>query len=136
MFGIRKQEDLTKKKYKIRYPAKAGYRHDTKIQFKSKMEANVYRFLQTKKFDQVEYEPDLLYFSHNRYGIKGYVPDFKVTFGKRFYYIEVKGFMEKSDYAKIALVRRDYPWIKLYYINAEKYNLIKKNYAKQIRYWE
>ena len=137
MFGLRKQEDqIRTKKYRIRYPAKAGYRNDTKIYFKSKMEANVYRYLKTKNFDTVEYEPDLLYFKPNRFQIKGYVPDFKVSFGKRFYYIEVKGFMEKSDYQKIALVQRDYPWIKLYYINSEKYNLIKKFYSKQIRHWE
>jgi len=137
MFYLRKkEEDLEKTKFRIRYPAKEGLRNDLQIYFKSKMEANVFRWLKTLKYDQVEYEPELFYFEKNKFGIKGYIPDFKVSYGKKFHYIEVKGFFEKSDYQKAWLVRRDYSWIKIYFITAKEYALIKKYYSKQIRNWE
>jgi len=136
MFGRKKSEDQPRKNYRVRYPAKAGYRHDTKINFKSKMEANIFRWLKTKEFDQVEYEPEIFYFRPNKFGIKAYVPDFKVYYGKRFHFYEVKGYFEKSDYQKAWLVRRDYSWIKIYFITAKEYKLIQKFYSKKIPHWE
>ena len=134
--GKRKTKEVDPKRYRIRYPANRGYRYDTGIEFKSKMEANIFRFLKTRKFESVEYEPELWYFKPNKFGIKAYVPDFKVTFGKRVWYFEVKGFFEKQDFQKAWLVSKNYPWIKLFYIGPDKYNLIRKSYSKHIKNWE
>lgn len=100
------------------------------------MEANIFRWLKTRKLESVEYEPELFYFKPNKFGIKAYVPDFKITDGKRIWFIEVKGFFERQDFQKAALVANQYPWIKIYYIDSEKYNLIKEYYSKEITEWE
>lgn len=135
-FGKKKSNSVDPKRFRVRYPASDGFRNDTGIKFKSKMEANIFRWLRTKKIDSVEYEPELWYFRNNRYGIKAYVPDFKITDGKRVWYIEVKGFHEKQDSQKAWLVSTQYPWCRIYYIYPKQYNLIKKYYAKQVANWE
>jgi len=103
MFGRKKSEDQPRKNYRVRYPAKAGYRHDTKINFKSKMEANIFRWLKTKEFDQVEYEPEIFYFRPNKFGIKAYVPDFKVYYGRDFIFTKLKGILKNRITKKLGL---------------------------------
>ena len=132
--GLRMSNEA-EKKYKVRYPAHKVYEPILDVTFKSKMEKNVFSFLKTRKLDKVEYEPEIWKFKPNKFGISWYVPDFKITDGKRIWYIEVKGFLEKQDLQKAYLCKRDYPWIKIFYILPKQYNLIKKYYAKDIPEW-
>lgn len=116
-----------------------GYRQDLKHFMKSRMEANVYRFYRWKFRNgkiKVEYEPDTFRFKPNKFGIKYYCPDFKISSPQGVHYIEVKGKLDDTSIKKAWLLSKEYSGIKLYFIFPKQYNLIRKYYAKKIPYWE
>jgi hypothetical protein len=131
----------TKERSDVRYSPLSGYRKDCRIYFKSKMEANVYRFYKYKsrrhkRIINVAYEPELFMFKSNPYGIRGYKPDIKIDHYKGSFYIEVKGVVDLDCRRKAYLLKRDYPWVKLCFITPSKYELIKRHYSHLIPNWE
>lgn len=133
------------------YPARRFYREDLGIEFKSSMEANYARMLNYLGV-KWQYEPQILYYpskdslaskatgyknTHkNPLDILGYCPDFKITVGKHFYYVETKGYMDRMSIEKIRLFKTFYPYFKLYIVTPKEYRLITKLYANKIRNWE
>ena len=150
--GNTRQSDTKGKRHyeEKSYPAsleimrpKLGFRDDVGIEFRSKMEANVYRFYKYLELThgkiKVRYEPRLFTFpldSDNRFGIRGYVPDLEVISDSGVWYIEVKGSLSDKDREKFRLLSTHYPRVKLFVIFPEQYNLIRKNYASLISGWE
>lgn len=132
--GVKSKVLKTDKVY--RYPANRGFRKDLGYEVKSTMEANCIRHFKSAKVNGVFYEKDIFYFKPNKWGIKAYVPDIKVEFGKRTYYYEVKGVMDRVSMYKKYLMQTQYPWIKLFFITAKEYRLIEKYYARKTPYWE
>jgi len=139
--------------YVRRYPSNKGYRKDLGIEFKSSMEANYYRFLQQIcKGIQYSYEQEIFYFpsknnvynrTHfkktdptNYLNITAYVPDFKIRNGKRVWYVETKGYMDRESLEKARLFKKYYPWLNLYFVTNREYGKIKKGYSHLIRGWE
>jgi len=122
---------------------KLGFRDDLGIEFRSKMEANVYRFykwleLQGGKI-KVSYEPRLFTFpldSDNRFGIRGYIPDLEITSDEGIWFIEVKGQMDDTSREKARLFSKNYPGLTLYFIFPKQYEKIRQNYAHLIKNWE
>lgn len=115
-----------------------GYRSDTgDIEFKSAMEANLFRFY-TSKGVKCEYEPDRFVFpkNSNSFNIHVYIPDFRINIGKFVYYLEAKGTMDKRSIEKIRLFQRFYPRLKLYLISWGTYKKIEKLYRHSIPTWE
>lgn len=145
MFGIKRLlKTKPKPKYppantKKRIPAKSGYRKDCKRFFKSKMEANYYRFC-TQILDKVycEYEPEVFWFPKNasNQGIQYYCPDFKITTKAGVHYVETKGLMDAPSVEKIRLFREFYPGLKLLIVGNKAYQNIYKCYGKRIKGWE
>jgi predicted nuclease of restriction endonuclease-like RecB superfamily len=128
------------KKHGKRIPSKVGHRSDIPevLEFQSVMEANVFRFYKSKRGLTVEYEAEYFRFPKgaSTLGVYGYVPDFKISDGKRTWYIEVKGWMDKNAREKDRLMRTYYPKVKLYYITPVEYKKISDAYRHKIRDWE
>lgn len=122
----------------VRYPAKRYYRRDLGIEFKSSMEANVFRFFLTRRWDRVLYEPECFKFPKGAspLGITGYIPDIKLIDRHREVYVEVKGYVDEPAREKARLMKKYYPYIRMWYILPEGYKKIKDNYAHKIPNWE
>lgn len=101
------------------------------------MEANYARYLSLIGA-RWKYEPEIFLFPYgsNRFGIKGYCPDFKVTNGKSSFFVEVKGYMDIYSAEKIRLFQKYNKRIKLYIVGQEEYQDIKQRYAHRIKHWE
>ena len=100
------------------------------------MEANIFRFYtQIHKTVGIEYEPEMFTFpkGSSHLHVRAYVPDFRVKFGGHTCYIEAKGFFDDECREKTRLLNKYYPWIKLYFITPQKYQIIKRLYAKRIK---
>lgn len=134
------QQKTEERKLAERYPAEEVTYKNT--HFKSKMEKNVYCFLSwliekyPDSFYSVRYEPERFHFKKNKWGCTSYVPDFKFNTACGMYYFEVKGFWEQRDGVKISLMKRDYPWLKMYYVDSKNYKKMKELYAKKVPGWE
>lgn len=136
----------TKQNQKLenRYPANLGYRPDCpeiKKPFRSSMEANTYRYLRYLKnkhgrIVSIEYEPERFTFRTNKYNIHSYIPDFKITTVTGVRYIEVKGVVDRLSITKTALLKKDYHWIKIYYLLPNFYESIREKYKNIIPEWE
>lgn len=116
-----------------------GYRADLDKNFRSKMEANVYRYLTECHPDLrlVEYEPHLF---TERDGLpKGfnYLPDFRCTTheGKQFY-IEVAPVMDDRHSYKLGVMKKHRPDIQIEVVNRFIYAKIKRQFAKKTKGWE
>ena len=119
--------------------AKSGYRHDLGKHFKSAMEANLYRYYTgICKGIKCEYEPERFRFpkGSSPLDIIYYVPDFKITSGKRVWYIEVKGNMDREALEKARLFQKHFHWLKLYFALPDYYNSIREAYKNKIPHWE
>lgn len=129
--GVRTQSKYTTHS---RIVPKDGYRPDLDKNFRSRMEANCYRYLTEipKGIELVEYEPKIFQLSN---GWK-YCPDFRITTKGFIYYIEVKGNLDSISIIKIQSFKKDYPELKLYIITPKEYNSIRKLYSKKIKNWE
>jgi hypothetical protein len=116
----------------VNLPAKRYFREDLGIEFKSSMEANYYRWIKRLNPEiDIVYEPEIFKFPNNNTGIKAYVPDFRLRNGKHVWYIEVKGHMDILSIDKLRLMRKYYPYVKLYVVGVRAYNLIRNIYSKQ-----
>lgn len=127
---------------KGRVPAKAGYRRDCNIYFKSSMEANFYRcikYLIDKHghITDIYYEPHLYMYPKNNYNISGYTPDFELKnkLGHK-WYVETKGYMDVDSWAKIVLFRKLYPDKMLIVYDGSSMIKIKRDYGRYIPNWE
>jgi len=123
----------------------AGKRKDLGITFKSRMEANVYRWLLWKKnkgdIIDVRYEEKLFTFpsentNTNKPPVNGYLPDLEVITKQGSHYVEVKGRLSERDIEKDRRFRKNFPGLKLYYIFPKQYNLIRKHYSSSVPNWE
>lgn len=117
------------------YHAKQGYRVDLDRNFRSQMEANVFRFLREipRSISRVEYEPQYFQFTKGN----GYLPDFRVTYQDGSYiYIEVKGYFDYRSYQRIYWFKTEYPKEPLYLITDKEYKKIKRLYSQRIKGWE
>jgi len=142
----RKSEHINKKSYPAAYSImrpRFGFRDDVGIEFRSKMEANVYRFYKYLEKERgrikVEYEPKLFTFpsgGDNRFNINGYIPDLEITSDHGVLYIEVKGSLSDKDREKTRLISKYHPGIKIFFVFPEQYRDIQKCYAKYIPNWE
>lgn len=124
-----------------RIKSKKGYRSDLDLVVRSKMEANVlrfYEFLKLKhgKITAIEYEPEIFFFKDNPYGLRGYIPDIKITTRNRTFYVEVKGVVDDEAVEKKRLFERDYAGLTLQFITPKEYQKIYRNYGDLIAYWE
>jgi len=122
-----------------RIKADEGYRADLDKNFRSKMESNVYRYLTEchPHLCLVEFEPHLFTDEDGLpVGFK-YLPDFRCTTheGEQFY-IEVKGYWDSRSLHALATMHQFRPDIKIYTIDRDIYNGIKKRHAKRTKGWE
>lgn len=109
------------------------------MNFRSQMEANVYRYLTEcdPELKLVELEPHLF---TERDGLPNgfrYLPDFRCTKhdGSQFY-IEVKGVLDERSRHKLSIMRRYRPDIKILLITPDIYQKIRQQFAKKIKGWE
>jgi len=136
-----------------KFTANRFYRKDLGIEFKSSMEANLYRFYtQFYKGIIIDYEPEIFYFPPKDYlesqthfnktdptnilNIKCYVPDFRIALYGRTWYIEAKGKMDFASSEKIRLFKKYYKGINIYIIDWSDYNYIRNIYSHKIKGWE
>ena len=106
--------------------AKGGYRKDLKQFFRSKMEANMARYYR--------YIGELYVYEYKEFEFKGikrgsrfYKPDFFLA--AKNLWVEVKGWLRKSDKTKLKRFRKYYPeeFAKLKFIILDKYARDKAN---------
>ena len=116
-----------------------GYRKDLDKNFRSSMEANVYRYITECHPDicLCEFEPHLF---TERDGLPhgfNYLPDFRCTTheGQQFY-IEVKGVWDARSLRAMEVMKRYRPDIILKTIGPKEYKIIKERFAKSIKGWE
>jgi len=117
---------------------KEGYRKDLDKNFRSQMEANVYRYLTEchPGLRLVEYEPHLF---TKRDGMpKGvhYLPDFRCTThsGTQFY-IEVCPVLDLRHKRNVGHFRH-YTKHRIEVVDNDKYKEIKRRFARKTRGWE
>ena len=96
------------------------------------MEANLYRWWRAGGW-KVEYEPHLFYFPRGE-KIKAYLPDFKITLGTTWYWVEAKGYWDKASREKVRLFRKYFG--KIYIVNWKEYEKIREIGKKEIEGWE
>lgn len=109
------------------------------MNFRSKMEANTYRYLTecNPNLKLVEYEPHLFTYTDKLPKGFNYLPDFRcTTHDNKQYYVEVKGYWDERSIKAIATMRKYRPDIKIQIVDAKRYARIKKQYARKIRGWE
>ncbi len=87
---------------------------------RSVWEANYLYFLHWQKKQglifRYEKEPDVFWFEGIRRGVTNYLPDFKVwrtADPKDFYYVEVKGYMDRQSKTKIRRMAKYHPTVGL-----------------------
>ncbi len=104
---------------------KAGYREDLGIFVRSKMEANMLRYLSSLyKRENINYEEAPFSFEKSKTKIKGYLPDFKITTNDQIFYIEVKGFLNSGDSTKLKYMKKEYPNVII--------KIVTKSYNKKV----
>jgi hypothetical protein len=126
-----------------------GYRDDLGFNLRSKMEANIARYLgwlvRQKQIARADYEPtddetgraEEFWFLDEPRGARSYRPDFKVWNNDgSVYYIEVKGWMDAKSKTKLARMAKYYPDVKIELWGIDKYRAIQKQVGRIIRNWE
>ncbi len=122
--------------------AKGGVREDLGIYVRSSWEANFCRYLNFLKNKGVlyawEFEPDTFYFEGIKRGCVSYTPDFKIweTNSSTPYYIEVKGWMNKTSITKLKRMAKYYPDIRVDIVGKKEYHEIKNKLSALIEHWE
>lgn len=149
----------------VAFQSKVGLREDLGVFVRSGWEANVLRVFNHKDagFKNPEYEPHMFSFA-DKVPPKGqalsYTPDFRVTKGKKQYWVEVKGnWLRGHDKTKLRRFKKFFPeeFKKLMAVVSSKnsktakffmedlgvpedqileYNQLKKLYSKSIPNWE
>ena len=123
-----------------RIKANEGYRYDLQRNFRSSMEANVFRFYTQvcRGIQLCEYEPTVFKIPMGFNGSKTifYLPDFRITCHDGYqFYVEVKGFMDHSSFRKIWLAKQTLG-LNIFIITPIEYKRIEKNYKHLLKYWE
>jgi hypothetical protein len=103
--------------------------------FRSKWEANYALYLnflvRNKKIEKWYYEKDTFVFDKIKFGVRKYLPDFKIhNLCGTVEYHEVKGYFDSRSKTKIKRMKRYYPKVKLIVIGKDEYTLIKKQVGK------
>lgn len=121
---------------------KSGKRSDLgDIHFRSGWEANYARYLNFLMKQNViwnwEYECETFWFNEIKRGVRSYLPDFKVwQTPTKFYFVEVKGYMDSKSKTKIKRMAKYYPKVKLEVVGRKQYFEIKVKLSKLIPNWE
>lgn len=113
---------------------------DKKYWMRSIWERNVARYFEfLKKNGQIkewEYEPERFIFHKVLFGNRSYLPDFRITENNGdTYFVEVKGFMDKSSAVKLKRMRKFYPQHRVDLLQKDRYCEIAR-WAKIIDGWE
>lgn len=82
-----------------------------------------------------DYESKVFRFQYNTLGVRTYRPDFTIRRGERTYFVEVKGWEDEKYEIKKRLMSIEYPNVKVIYITAKEYRLIKKKHIDEIPDW-
>lgn len=95
-----------------------------KFYFKSDWEVKFAKFLQflkeQKHIHEWEYEPQTFWFDEIKRGIRSYLPDFKIiNLDATYYWVEVKGYMDRKSRTKIKRFKKYYPQEQLVVIDKE-----------------
>jgi len=128
------------KKRRMKFGNNPGLRTDIGISFRSKMEANLYRYFQWLKqndiIKNVVYETkDNNFEFPKKHGTTQYKLDFKITrLDNTVYFVEAKGYMDRKSKTKLKLMEKYYPNIEVQVINKRTYNQIIKKTAGLINY--
>lgn len=142
IFGIEVIEDDDDRKTSVppKGNAKGGIRADLGHYVRSKMEANVERWLKWRRDVQhditaYEYEPKRFKFPVKR-GVTSYLPDFRVWESGMAYYIEVKGWMDPKSKTALKRMAKYYPEIKIELMNGPRYKRLSSHLGPLINHWE
>ena len=120
-----------------------------RIFFRSKMEANVARYLEALRTSRIYlegrsvanwlYEPCRFGFPNPR-GVREYVPDFLVLYnGRPFEFVEVKGYMDKASRTKLNRFAKNFPDLHTNHfrlIDESNYKAIARKLGPSIPGWE
>jgi hypothetical protein len=123
---------------RVRGKANEGYRPDLDKNFRSSMEANVYRYLTWCHPDLklVEVEPHLFTQEDGLPKGQNVLPDFRCTTHEGYqFYIEVCPYIDNYHRNKVGLVRK-YCGIDIQILDGKIYEKIKKGFSKGIPGWE
>lgn len=109
--------------------------------FRSSWEFNYALYLQyLKDNEQIKewyYEPEIFYFKESKNNCYAYKPDFKIINNDNsFYFVEIKGWMDKASKNKIENMGIFYPEIKLIVIDDKEYFKFKKEWQDKLKGWE
>jgi hypothetical protein len=120
-----------------------GYRADLDKNFRSAMEANVYRYAMYLKdrfgvIARIEIEPHLFTSEDGLPKGFNYLPDqlWVYSNGRPSEYVEVKGVWDTRSRRALAIMKKYRPDIRLTIIGPLEYQLIRKHYKNKIRHWE
>lgn len=123
----------------VRIPPKEGYRPDLKMNFRSQMEANVYRYFVENhpELTLVEFEPHLFTQADGLPKGFNYLPDFRCTRhdGSEFW-VEVKGVIDEKTQRVFKIMRAYRPDIELHLIGPKAYEAIKRKFKNKTLGWE
>ena len=133
----------TREKSRVKASWKQGHRIiDGKDRFfRSSWEFNYALYLQylkdNKNIKSWEYESEIFYFNESQNNCYAYKPDFKVINNDNsFYFLEIKGWMDKASKNKIENMGIFYPEIKLIVIDDKEYFKFKKEWQDKLKGWE
>lgn len=137
IFSHKKVSSHPKNKFKQGWRDVGGKR----VFFRSKWEANIGRYLEWQKQNQIIdewfHEPQTFWFNGIKRGCVSYLPDFKVLFKDGSHeWIEVKGFMDAKSRTKIKRFRKYYPDEPLRIIGSTWYKENSKKLTLIIPEWE
>lgn len=127
----------------MKYHSKHGeirFKDGRSFFMRSTWERNFARYLEFMvnrgEIKEWEYEPQRFFFEGISFGNRTYLPDFRITnIDGSQYYVEVKGFMDKSSKVKIKRFLKYYPGLELQIVDQERYASISK-IAPFIPTWE
>ncbi len=122
--------------------SKAGRRADLgDVYFRSKMEANVARWLTFLKAQGViegwKYEPLEFFFAAIKRGVRFYKPDFRVQeTADSHYWIEVKGYLDQRSKTALKRMAKFYPGERVEVLTSKAYRQIVRDFAPLIQTME
>lgn len=102
--------------------------------FRSQWEVDYAKYLdllkQHGKIKEWEYEPETFWFETIKRGVRSYLPDFRVTEtdGTVVLY-EVKGYMDSRSKTKLKRMKKYYPDINLYLVQAPQIKEIRSKFS-------
>lgn len=106
---------------------------------RSAWECNIAAYLKflrdNKEISDWAHEPEEFWFEGIKRGTRSYLPDFKVWRNDgTIYYIEVKGWMDKTSATKLARMKKYHPTVEVQLLDNKRYAEIKKS-SHLIKAW-